>query len=137
MLAQSGESRAIEFEADSIHYDNNTGSSLYRGNVSVRQGDISLQGDEVEVFSDRGEIRRIVSRASPSVFLRRTADGNFSAEAERIEYDAEKRIILLSGNVKIDDGEKMLESGQVVYDLEKQTMVAVKREGRVRLKIGH
>lgn len=135
--AQSRESHAIEFEADSIRYDSNTGSSLYRGNVSVRRGGLSLQGDEVEVFSERGEIRRVVSRADPGIFLSRSAEGEFRAEAERIEYDVEKKLVLFSGDVKIYDGGKTLEGSRVVYDLEKKTVSATESKGRVRLKIDH
>ena len=130
----SAQSGGIEFEADSFFYDDNTGVAIYRGDVKVTRGDALLRGDEVEVFSESGRILRIVSRANPSVFTDRSASGDFSAEARRIEYDIEKQIVLLSGDAKIADGKQTLEGNRIVYDLEKKAIDATKSQGRVRFR---
>lgn len=126
---------AIDLEADSIHYDKNTGHSVYRGNVVVRHDDMFLTGDEVEVLSEAGEISRIVSRANPSTFESRSRGGLVRAEAGRVEYDVKRRIIVFLDGAKVDDGEKVLRGGRIVYDLEKRIVAATKSKGRVRLTI--
>lgn len=126
---------AIDLEADSIRYDKNTGRSVYQGNVVVRRDDMRLTGDEVEVFSEAGEISRIVAQANPSTFESRSGDGLVRAEADRVEYDVKRRIIVFLGDARVDDGEKVLRGGRIVYDLEKQIVDATKSKGRVRLTI--
>ena len=125
----------IDLEADSIHYDRNTGRSVYRGNVVVRRDDVHLTGDEVEVFSEAGEISRITARANPSTFESRSEEGLIRAEADVVEYDVKRRVIVFLGNARVDDGEKVLRGGRIVYDLEKRIVDATKSKGRVRLTI--
>ncbi len=126
---------ALELEADSIRYDNNTGNSLYRGNVVISRDGLRLTGDEVEVFSENGEFARIVARARPSTFQSRSPDGNVDAEANRVEYDVKRRLVVFVGDAKVDDGEKVLRGGRIVYDLEKKVVDATKSKGRVHLTI--
>lgn len=126
---------ALELEADSVHYDKNTGNSLYRGNVVVTRKGLRLTGDEVEVFSRDGEYRRIVARARPATFRNRLARDEVKAEADVIEYDLKRRIIVFRGRARVDDGEKVLRGEHVVYDLDKKIVNATKRNGRVRLTI--
>ncbi len=131
----SAQSGGIEFESDSFSYDDGSGVAIYRGDVKVIRSDMLLRGDEVEVFSEDGRILRIVSRANPSVFLDRSEDGGFTAEARQIEYDVEKKTVFLSGDAKVIDGKQTLEGDHIVYDLEKKRINATKGQGRVRLRI--
>ncbi len=132
-VAQDAE--PLNLEADSIRYDNNTGNSLYRGNVVISRAGMRLTGDEVEVFSENGEFLRIVARARPGTFRNRSADGNVDARADTIEYDIKRRTITFTGNAVVDDGEKMLQGERIIYDLGRKVVSATKSKGRVRLTI--
>ena len=134
-VAQEAPAGALELEADSVHYDKNTGNSLYRGNVVVTRKGLRLTGDEVKVFSKDGEYRRIVARARPATFRNRLARDEVEAEADVIEYDLKRRIIVFHGRARVDDGEKVLRGEHIVYDLDRKIVNATKRNGRVRLTI--
>ena len=132
--AQSGDD-ALELEADSIHYDKNTGNSVYQGNVVITQGNMRLTGDEVEVFSTQGEFSRIVAHAKPGTFSSRSQGGRVDAEARRIEYDIRRRIVVFAGDARVDDGEKVLRGERIIYDIDKKIVKATKDKQRVRLTI--
>ncbi len=133
--AQRQADDAIRLEADKIHYDKNTGNSVYRGSVVIRRRGMRLTGDEVRVFSEAGEFSRIVAHAKPSTFRNHDADDNIEAEADTIEYDVRRRKIVFLGNARVDDGEKVLQGERIIYDLEKKIVDATKSKGRVRLEI--
>ena len=126
---------AINLEADSIRYDESTGSSFYNGNVIVRRDRMLLTGDEVEAFSKGNSFSRIIARANPSTFQNRDKNTNINAEAKQIEYDIEKQIIIFLGDAKVDDGKRVIQGERVIYNIKKKIMDATKSKGRVRLKI--
>ena len=134
-MAQQGEEGAIELEADSIRYDENTGSSLYRGNVVIRRGGMRLTGDEVEVFSEGGSFSRIVARARPSTFRNRSEGSDIDARASVIEYDVRRRLVVFMGGSVVDDGTKVLRGERIIYDLDRKVVDATQGKGRVRLTI--
>lgn len=125
----------LNLEADSVEYDYERGSSLYRGNVKVDQGTMSLTGDTVEIFTDNGEPNRIVVDSELSTFKDILADKPFYVEAEHIDYNRADRMIRLRGSIKIDYDGKVLRSERAIYDLSKRIIVAPKSNERVRLTI--
>ena len=140
VAAAQSDNILLDLEADSIRYDYNTGNSVYEGNVVIIQGDLRLTGDRVEVFSENGEVSRLVSHATPSTFQRRSGDGGaggsgVDAEADRIEYDIRRTVVMFIGNAVVRDGEKILSGERIVYDLEKRIVDAPQGKGRVRLTI--
>ena len=126
---------ALSLEADSFRHDKSTGNSLYRGNVVISRDGMRLTGDEVEVFSTDGEFSRLVARARPCTFRIRSADGNVDARADVIEYDVKRRVVVFMGGAVINDGEKLLRSEHVTYDLAGGVVAATKSKGRVRMTI--
>ena len=132
--AQLGDG-SIELEAESIHYDYNTGTSVYEGNVVITQSGMRLTGDKVEVFSEGGKISRLVSRAKPSTLQKHSDKDDMDAKADRIEYDVQRQIIVFMGNAIVDDGEKILRGERIIYDVEKRVVDATQSKGRVRLTI--
>ncbi|MDD9805984.1 MAG: lipopolysaccharide transport periplasmic protein LptA [Gammaproteobacteria bacterium] len=130
---QSGE--PLELEADSVVYNEETGISVYRGNVKIVQGEITLKGDTVEVFTKDGAISKLVATAGPSRLVRRRDGQTLRAEALRIEYRADEGIMDLRGKARIADGWKALSGDHIVYDARKKIVKATKDKNRVRLTL--
>ncbi len=133
LAQESGE--PLELEADSVLYNEETGISVYRGNVKIVQGEITLRGDTVEVFTKDGAISKLISTASPSRLVRRGKNQALRAEALRIEYLADEGIIDLRGEARIEDGWKSLSGDHVIYDTQKKIVKATKEKNRVKLTL--
>ena len=132
---QERRSDALNLEADSVEYDYGKGSSVYRGNVSVKQGTMRLTGETVEIFTEDGDPVRILVESELSTFSDILSGKPFYVEAGRIDYDRHKRTIRLEGSVKMDYDGKTLHSERAMYDLNKHVIIAPKSDKRIRLTI--
>lgn len=130
---ESGE--PLELEADNVVYNEETGISVYRGNVRIVQGEITLKGDTIEVITKDGAISKLISTASPSRLVRRRDGQTLRAEALRIEYRADEGVMDLRGKARIADGWKSLSGDHIVYDARKKIVKATKDKNRVRLTL--
>ncbi len=110
----------IHIEADSASLDENTGISVYTGNVHLSQGTLKLQGETMTVHSDGDQVSKIVLTGDPATFVQRPDenDVDLNAEAGIMEYYAsDERIILLkAAHVWQDDG-KEFRSDKIIYDI--------------------
>ncbi|MBC6413531.1 MAG: lipopolysaccharide transport periplasmic protein LptA [Chromatiales bacterium] len=126
---------ALELEADSVSYNNRTGVAIYRGNVKISQGDITLEGDMVEVHTVDDKVSKLIATANPSRLTRRDQQQTIAAEAQRIEYKVQQGIVDFLGQVKIKEESKLLTGDYAIYDIEKKTVNMQKKKNRVRLII--
>ncbi len=126
---------ALELEADSASYNNETGVAIYHGNVKISQGNIVLKGDVVEVHTVDDEVSKLIATANPSRLIRRDEQHAIEAEAQRIEYKMAEGIVDFLGKVKIKDAGKLLTGDHAIYDIQKKTVNMEKKENRVKLII--
>ena len=127
--------QALELEADSASYNNQTGVAVYHGNVKISQGDITLEGDVVEVHTVDEKVTKLIATASPSRLIRRDQQQTIEAEAQRIEYKVSQGIVDFLGQVKIKEAGKLLTGDYAIYDVEKKTVNMQKKQNRVKLII--
>ena len=126
---------ALELEADSANYDNKTGVAIYHGNVKISQGNITLEGDVVEVHTVDNKITKLIATANPSRLIRRDKQQTIEAEAQRIEYKMPQGLVDFWGQVKIKEADKLLTGDHAIYDVEKKTVNMRKKKNRVKLII--
>jgi lipopolysaccharide export system protein LptA len=120
-------SQPINIEADRATLNEETGNSVYEGNVSLQQGTLVLQGSKMTVQLDGNSIETLVLTGDPATYRQRP-DGKESdrhAEAERIEFYAkEDRVILLEKARVWQSGDNELRSDRIVFDLKSNTVNA-------------
>ena len=126
---------ALELEADSASYNNQTGVAIYEGNVKISQGDITLEGDVVEVHTVDDEVVKLIATANPSRLTQRGEQQTIEAEAQRIEYKMTQGIVDFLGQVKIKEADRLLTGDHASYDVRKRTVNMEKKKNRVRLTI--
>lgn len=116
----SDREQPIHITANSASLDENTGISIYRGNVHLQQGTLKLQGETMTVHSRGDQVSKIVLTGNPASFLQRPDDSEVDLQAESGQmeyYAADERIILLdAARVWQDDGREF-RSERIVYDI--------------------
>jgi lipopolysaccharide export system protein LptA len=60
--------KPINLEADSASFDQNTGVSIYQGNVVVTQGTMYLAADKATVYLQGGEFQKMEAVGKPTQF---------------------------------------------------------------------
>ena len=116
----------IVIEAKTAEADNKAQVTIYRGDVVITQGTLRITGDTVWIhYDDANSITMAVSEGQPAKF-RQLTDGKkdyMTADAERMEYHANKDLILLLGNARYGEGKDKITASRIEYD---------SRQGRVK-----
>ena len=126
-VCYAGERRteAIHIKADEMHFDLQSNSSLYKGNVTIKQGTIELSGDFVEIEQSNNVISKIVASGSPARFRQTDPNGkNMQAQSKQIKYFADEDKLVMIGEAKLVQNEQVIESSQISYDTKKQALLA-------------
>jgi len=116
----------IVIEAQAAEVDNRSKITIYRGDVVITQGTLRITGDTVWIhYNDANAITKAISVGTPAKF-RQLPDGKkdyMTAAAERMEYHADRDVILLLGNARYGEGKDKITAPRIVYD---------SRQGRVK-----
>lgn len=126
-VCYAGERRteAIHIKADEMYFDLQSNSSLYKGNVTIKQGSIELSGDHVEIEQSNNIISRIIASGNPARFIQAEPDGkNMHAQSKHIKYFADEDKLVMIEEAKLVQNEQIIESDHISYDTKKQTLLA-------------
>lgn len=109
----------IVIEADAAEADNRKQVTIYRGDVVITQGTMRITGDTVWIYyDDSNAITKLVSVGAPAHFrqLPDNKDDYLTADADRMEYYADKDVIVMRGNARYGQGTDQITAEHIVYD---------------------
>lgn len=134
---ESDSRQPMLIEADRVEVDEGQGTSLYLGNVQVDQGTMRLLAERVTVHhrADRRP-RYIIARGLPAFFKQQLdgEDGEMQAYANRMDYDAERDLLILTEQALVIQGQDRIASDRIVYDRARSRVQAGAGE-RVKITI--
>lgn len=134
--AGNDEDEPIRINARSVEADEKTGAAVYRGNVIVEQGRLSIKADRVEIRAKNNQTELIQATGTP-VKLRQQPDATteeIQAEARRMDYRVSTRKLDMIGEVSLRRGEDLFTGGVLHYDLDAKSLSATgddKSDGRI------
>ncbi len=120
----------IQIEADSAEQDERNGITIYRGNVTIAQGSLRINADEVTIESlpatetQRRQIGSIVATGSPAEFIQRLPQAQVVASGGTIEYGIEAGVILLRDDASIDRQGNRVSGNRIEYHLGEELIKA-------------
>jgi len=117
--------QAINIEADKAIFDDKKGKTSYLGHVLLKQGTLEIQSSEINIYQNSAQkIERLVAESKPELTTLKqqiqTTEGALqwvSAEAETISYSMQRGKIKLSGSAKIEKGDAIIASNEILYDI--------------------
>ena len=118
--------KPIKITADSVSVDQKTGVSHYRGNVVLTQGTLRVEADRVTVRYHKGTVDQVSASGRPVTFRERPddQDRDILGSALRLEYSAASDRIDLFDQVSVQQGDDILRSSVLHYDLAKNSLRA-------------
>jgi len=122
----SDREKPIVIEAGAAEADNQAHVTVYRGDVVITQGTLTITGDTVWIhYDDSNAITKAISVGKPAKFRQLPDDKEhyMTAHADRMEYHADEDLILLLGNARYGEGADKITAQRIVYD---------SRRGRVK-----
>lgn len=110
-------------------------STLY-GNVKISQGSLEVDADKAVIHRKGGDISQVVLTGAPAT-LRQTADNGepMTARAQQIVYTLSSDVIVLSGDVVIEQPRGNLRGQTIKYDLNTGRLDGGGDGNRVQMRI--
>ncbi|MFT3805433.1 lipopolysaccharide transport periplasmic protein LptA [Arenimonas sp.] len=110
-------------------------STLY-GNVKITQGSLEVDADKAVIHRKGGDISQVVLTGAPAK-LRQTADNGepMTARAQQIVYTLSSDVIVLSGDVVIEQPRGNLRGQTIKYDLNTGRLDGGGDGNRVQMRI--
>lgn len=134
----SDRNQPIQIEADRATLDEKAGTSVYEGNVFMKQGTLTLRGQRMTVQVRDSQVIRITIDGKPASFSQRPdgADSDQHAEADHIEYHTAEQRLVLQGNALIRQSDKeQFSSNRIVFRLRDNTVSAGDASSGSRVRI--
>lgn len=111
-------SQPIYIEADAATYDDNTGVSVYTGDVEVTQGSMELKSDKLVVFSKERKPVKFVATGDPVTFKQtpKPGDEDVHGRALTAEYYTESELLVMIEKAVVSQGKDTYASERIEYD---------------------
>ena len=135
---ESDKDEPVTIESNRAELDQVAQVGTYTGNVVVTQGSFRLNADTMVVTIEEGEINHIVAKGDPTDFKQRPEGQTEDVKggAKQIDFYADRSLIVLTGEAWVRQGEDMVESPKIEYEVETDRVRAIGSgdgSGRVRM----
>ncbi len=122
----SDRDQEINIQADGAEIDKGTGTSIYRGRVSVNQGTMHIAADEIEIHTQGSEVIQIIARMNKNSkilahYEQQPADDEelIYADAREINYMIQEEKLHLTGAAKLRQQPNEFEGELLRYDVKR------------------
>jgi len=108
----------IYIEANQVDMAEKSGISTYSGNVSLEQGSIKINADNIVVYTQNKKLQRIIATGNPALFSQKPdkRSDKVSASASHVEYSSAKGKLILLNNAKMQQGANVFTGNRIEYD---------------------
>jgi lipopolysaccharide export system protein LptA len=133
----------INIEADRMVSQEDKGSVVFIGNVDASQGKVTIRSDEMTVHYEQSspdkpknkssKVKRLICIGNVQV-----TQEDWLGTGEKMDYFADERKVILSGNAKALEGKNMVSSDTITYYLDEKRSVFEQdknKPGRVKATI--
>lgn len=121
------EQQPVKISANSLTASEKEGKSVYKGNVIITQGSLTLKGETVDISHPNNQLTTVIATGNPATFKRysQVDQAWLKGKAQKIEYNAINKTVLLMGDALVEQPGKHLISGpKLFYNIEQQTLQA-------------
>ncbi|UXZ55207.1 lipopolysaccharide transport periplasmic protein LptA [Halomonas sp. 7T] len=117
----------VEVEADRLDLDQRAGTAVYSGNVNIRQGEMQLRGERVEIQrNDAGELARATATGERAYLRNQLEDEETPMEgwARRIIYHVAERRVELIDQAELTQRGDRFQGGRLEYFIDREVVQA-------------
>ncbi|MDQ7731470.1 lipopolysaccharide transport periplasmic protein LptA [Halomonas sp. SpR1] len=126
-LAQTAQQAPVEVEADRLDLDQRAGTAVYTGDVEIRQGEMQLRGDRVEIKRNEAGELSTATATGERAYLRHQAqgqDGPTEGWARRVIYHVAERRVELIDQAELTQQEDKFSGGRLEYFIDREVIQA-------------
>lgn len=137
VFAQPGDQKEpIYLEADRAQLNQQTGISVYQGNVVITQGSLRLAADTVTITMNEGAFEHLKAVGNPASFRYKPAEDKqeIRGASQNIEYNVPADLMVMTTNARVTRARDVFTGDRIEYDLGKD-LVKAQSAGRERVQI--
>ena len=139
LCLDSDRDQQIEIESDSAEFRELDGITIYTGNVRMEQGSILLLANQISIYTDSGEVTRLVATGKRAYYEQIPSPGQEKviAQGNTIEYLLEQDVIYLIQNASLTQEGTTLNGNRITYDVRNHLLKANNQPGNAsgRVKV--
>lgn len=129
----------IQLEASRGQLDQKTGVSIYEGNVAITQGSMRLTADTATIYVKDSSFQRMDATGNPANLRYKPAADKpeIQGTSKRVEYDVASAKVVMTGGVRVVQGQDVFTGDRLEYDL-KDDVIRAKgagENGRIQFTI--
>ena len=134
---KSDRKQPLDVAADRSESNLDGSTTVLIGGVEIRQGSLQANAARAEVTQAEGAVSRVVLTGSPARLSQRLDDGQgqMNGHAQRIDYELTADRITMTGAVRLERPQGVMESEKVVYRVDTGQLDAGGDGGRVKFRI--
>lgn len=138
---ESDRDQPIYVAADKASIDDNSGITIYTGDVDISQGSMILRGERVELRRDaEGNVDQIISDGSPAYFEQQPTEDQAVtvATGEKLDYRVADQVLEILGNARVVQAGDEFTGARINYDMNRALVDAygdANSDTRVRMVI--
>ncbi|MGV6816271.1 MAG: lipopolysaccharide transport periplasmic protein LptA [Thiotrichales bacterium] len=126
----------VNISADTLTLDQKTQSTTYAGNVVLVQGDMTLNADELTVYTRDAKLDRIEMKGSPARLNATLENGEpVSGQADQITFFSKTGLLVLQGNAAINQLGNTINSARIEYNLNSGNLAAGGEKAKSRVEV--
>lgn len=137
LALKSDRRQPLDVAADRSESNLDGSTTVLIGGVEIRQGSLQANAARAEVTQAEGAVSRVVLTGSPARLSQRLDDGQgqMNGHAQRIDYELKADRITMTGAVRLERPQGVMESERVVYRVDSGQLDAGGDGGRVKFRI--
>jgi lipopolysaccharide export system protein LptA len=122
----------IHIQADRVEVDDRQGVSTYTGSVQLTQGSMTLEADNLVVYTQDRKLKRVVATGSPAQFSQRPdkSQEDVTATASLVEYMASSGLLVLRENAHLQHGANTFNGNTIEYETRRDYVRAASTEDK-------
>jgi lipopolysaccharide export system protein LptA len=117
-------------EADELTYIQKERKAIYKGNVVVKRGDVTILANRMDVyFDEEGDVIKIIAVGNVRIYKKPDREGR----GDKAIYDKKRDTIELIGNAYLKQGKNVVEGERIIHYITKE-ITEVKGAKKRRVK---
>jgi len=112
-------SQKAKISSDNQYIDIGKSVAIYRGNVKITQGSITISADRLEIYNHGNKgLELMVLKGKPARFSQTVDDGTvISAQANEVRFERGSNIIKLNHKAQLTWGKNTVKGEIITYDM--------------------
>lgn len=114
---ESDRNQPIAIEADQGSLDQKNQTTVFTGNVKMRQGSMYMNAARISAHKDNAGNQTIVATGNLATFGQRLEkDGMITGQGQQVNYDSQSGIVTVTGNAQVNRGGDMARGRKIIYN---------------------